>query len=300
MSPETALVFVCCGEAYHSLAPASSCHQHHHHHLVVVTALHWKTLVDQAVRRTYDIQVKIHDSCEVDDHRMVADNSGLADIPQGAHTLVLEDTPSGGARKQEEEEVDEQNWRAEVHRLLPLVVRNRQHCCSVVVGTADHPWGVGLSNYHIAAGNTRHTASRIVHGELWSCSLRKGAGSTNPAVGHVGDTPVETHGHHSVAAVKACIADHVHCLFSPEASAHMDLKDATVGAQPAPNVQAILLAVAQNLRILKNSRSSQSLESQYAFAASYWVPGRLCLWVLGHRARQGAHRPTVPLGVCQP
>lgn len=240
-----------------------------------------------------------------EDHSPVADSRGVADTPRGAHTLELEDSPSGGARRQEEEEADERSPRAhtqqpEAHKLLPPAVHNRDYCCSVVVGTADHPWGVGLSNYHTAAGSTRHTASRTVHGELWSCSLRTGAGSTNPAVvGPVLDTPVETNGHHSVAAVSACIADHVHCLFcSPEASAHMDLKDTTVGAQPAPAVEAILLAAAQTLKILKNSHSSQSLESRCAFAASDGVLPLLRHG--GHRAGQGAHRPTVPLGVCQP
>jgi len=224
---------------------------------------------------------------------MVADNRGLVHILQGGHTLVLEDTPSAGARKQEED-ADEQNWRAhtrqlEVHGLLPPVVHNRD-CCSVVVGTADHPWGVGLNSYHSAAGNTLRTASRNFHGQVWSCSLRKGGDSTNPAVGHVADIHVETHGHHSVAGMKACIAAHVHCLFcSPGPSSHMDLKGAAVEVQSASNVEAIL--VAQTLRILLNNHSSPSLESQ---CASSVLDG-----VLPH-AVQAARRPTVPLGVCQP
>jgi len=257
------------------------------------------SVVDQAASRMQDIQVKIHDTCEEAGHRMVADNRGLVHILQGGHTLVLEDTPSAGARKQEE--ADEQNWKAhtrqlEVHRLLPPVVHNRD-CCSVVVGTADHPWGVGLNSYHSAAGNTLRTASRNFHGQVWSCSLRKGADSTNPAVGHVADIHVETHGHHSVAGVKACIADHVHCLFcSPGPSAHMDLKGAAIEVQSAPNVEAML--VAQTLRIRTNSHSSPTLESQCAFSVLDGV-----LPVLrhgGHGAGQVVHRPTVPLGVCQP
>jgi len=232
---------------------------------------------------------------------MVADNSGMADIPRGAHTLVLEDNPSVGARKQEEE-ADDQSWRAhtqqmKVHKLLPPVVRNREHCL-VVVGIADHPCHVGLNNCHNAAGNTIRTGSRMVPAEAWSCSLRKHGDSMDPpAAGHVADTLVVAHGHHSVA-VMACIADLVHCLFcSPEASAHMDLKDAAVGVQPALGVASILQAASQTPKILMNIHSFPSLEYQCAFAVLDGVPP-----VVHHGSHRagGPHRPNVPLGVCQP
>lgn len=125
------------------------------------------------------------------------DNSELADIPHVAHTRELEDTPLAGDHKQEEEEeaADEHSRRVhtqrrDLHKLLLPVVHNREHCYSVVVGTADHS----------AVGNTLRTASHNVPGEAWSCSLRKDTAGMDP-VGHAADTLALIHGHHSVAGV---------------------------------------------------------------------------------------------------
>jgi len=77
-----------------------------------------------------------------------------------------------------------------------------------------------------------------------------------------------------------------------------DLKGVTAGVQPAPNVEPILLLVAQTPRIPMNSHSSPRLEKQCAFA----VLDRdlSALHHGGHPAGQEARRPAVPQDVCQP